>query len=100
VEEDSQEHRDKVRETLSEFQSLLKSPAWARLVEVASEQIEVRKNILLSQEEQDWGDLLEGVRLKAEIRAIRLWLVMPESIVEQMKEELGYAAVEDDGGEG
>lgn len=100
MEEDSQEHRDKVRETLSEFQSLLKSPAWARLVEVASEQIEVRKNILLSQEEQDWGDLLEGVRLKAEIRAIRLWLVMPESIVEQMKEELGYAAVEDDGGEG
>lgn len=100
MEEDSQEHRDKVRETLSEFQSLLKSPAWARLVEVANEQIEVRKNILLSQEEQDWGDLLEGVRLKAEIRAIRLWLVMPESIVEQMKEELGYAAVEDDGGEG
>lgn len=82
---------------MSEFQSLLKSPAWERLVEVAQEQIEVRKNILLSQEEQDWGDLLEGVRLKAEIRAIRLWLMMPHSIVEQMKEELGYEVVEDDG---
>ena len=83
-----------VRETLSEFQSLVKSPAWARLVEVAQEQIEVRRNILLSQEEKDLSDMLESVRLKAEIRAIRLWIVMPESIIGQMREELGYVEEE------
>lgn len=79
---------------MSEFQSLAKSQAWARLVEVATEQIEVRKNILLAQEEQDLSDMLESVRLKAEIRAIRLWLVMPENIIGQLREELGYVEEE------
>jgi hypothetical protein len=61
---------------------------------VATEQIEVRKNILLAQEEQDLSDMLESVRLKAEIRAIRLWLVMPENIIGQLREELGYVEEE------
>jgi hypothetical protein len=75
---------------LSEYQSLLKSQGWARLVELANEQVLVRQQLVMAMEEKELGDFIEGVRLKAEARAIKLFVALPETIVEQMREDLGY----------
>jgi hypothetical protein len=79
---------------LSEFQSLLRSPAWVRLVELASEQVALRQSMVMAMEEKGLEDMLESIRLKAESRAIKLFVSLPENIIEQMKEDLGY--VEDE----
>lgn len=81
---------------MSEYQNLLKSPGWGRLVELAKEQIEVRKNILLAQEESSLEDVFESVRLKAEIRSFKLWLELPTVIINDLREELGYVDEEVD----
>jgi len=83
------------REILSEFQSLVKSLAWERLVDLAREQITIRTNVLLTLEEKGLEDLLEVVRLKAEIRAFKLWIAMPDALIDGLKEELGYAVVDE-----
>jgi len=94
VDSSNSEDLESRRETLSEFQSLLRSPAWVRLVELASEQVALRQSMVMAMEEKGLEDMLESIRLKAESRAIKLFVSLPENIIEQMKEDLGY--VEDE----
>jgi hypothetical protein len=79
---------------LSEYQSLLRSPGWERLVDLATEQVELRQSIIMTREERELGDFIEVLRLKAEARAIKLFITLPETVVEQLKEELGYVEPE------
>lgn len=92
--QDKPRSREEAREILSEFQSLVKSPAWVRLAEIAHEQVGVRQSMVMAMEEKGLEDLLESVRLKAETRAIKLFLTLPDNIIEGLKEELGYVADE------
>lgn len=81
---------------MSAYQSLVKSQGWGQLVELAEEQATVRRQMVMAMEEKELGDFIEGVRLKAEARAIKLFLTLPETIIEQLKEELGYVDEEVD----
>lgn len=88
--------KEELRETLSAYQSLLKSQGWEQLAELAGEQIETRKNVLLAMEESSLEDVFESVRLKAEIRAFKLWLELPKILINDLREELGYVDEEVD----
>lgn len=48
-------------------------------------------------EEKALGDFIESIRLKAEARAIKLFLALPEMMVENLEEELrdGPGSIED-----
>ena len=83
-----------LRETLSEYQSLVRSRGWGLLVELARGQIEVRGQMVLAMEEKGLEDILEGVRLRAEIRAIKLFTSLPETVIDRLKEDLNYVADE------
>jgi hypothetical protein len=75
---------------LSEYQNLVKCQGWVQLVELAKEQIDVRQAMVMAMEEKELGDFIELIRLRAEARAIRLFLGLPGTIIDQIKEDLGY----------
>ena len=75
---------------MSAYQSLHKSLGWGLLVELAREQIDMRQAMVMSMEEKGLEDVFEGVRLKAECRALKLFISLPETIIEQLREDLGY----------
>lgn len=82
--------QDELREILSEYQSLVKCPAWGRLVNLAEEQIDLRAAMVMAKEEEKLEDFIELVRLKAEAKAIRLFAGLPETIIAGIKEDLNY----------
>lgn len=95
-----QDEQDLRREILSEYQSLLKSPGWGLLDKLAAEQVAMRQAVVMAMEEKGLEDMLESIRLKAEARAIKLFVSLPETIIEQLREDLGYVdeELEIDGG--
>jgi hypothetical protein len=50
----------------------------------------MRQAMVMSMEEKGLEDIFEGVRLKAECRALKLFISLPETIIEQLREDLGY----------
>jgi hypothetical protein len=86
----SREEQESHRETLSAYQSLHKSLGWELLVELAQEQIAMRHAMIMALEEKGLEDIFEGIRLKAECRALKLFVSLPETIIEQLREDLGY----------
>lgn len=95
VEDQTQEmSKDEAHEILSEYQSLVKSPAWGRLVEVGKSQAELRTQMIMAKEERGLEDFIEVIRLKAEANMIKLFLELPTVIINGLKEDLGY--VEDE----
>lgn len=79
---------------MSAYQSLVKSQGWGKLVELAQEQADVRRQMVMAMEEKGLEDMLESIRLKAEARAIKLFVALPDTIIEGLKEDLGYVEAE------
>lgn len=75
-------------ETLHEFRNLVKSPAWARLVDAAEKQIEFRERQIIQMDMNTDEDVNEVRTLKAERSGIKLFLQIPTSIIENLEEDL------------
>lgn len=75
-------------EILHEYRSLLSSPGWVRLVELAKEQEQVRANQILMMDLSNVESVLEMQKLKSERVGIKLFRLIPETIIERLEEEL------------
>jgi len=93
----SREELESRREILSEYQSLVRSPGWELLVDLAQEQVAMRQSMVMAMEEKGLEDFMEVVRLKAEARAIKLFVSLPGTIMDQLREDLGYEVETDEG---
>lgn len=79
---------EELREIWEDYRSLVKSQGWGRLRELGERQVELRKAQIMAMEEKGLGDFIEGLRLKSEARAIKLFLALPEMMVENLEEEM------------
>ena len=70
------------------LKDLLKSSGWEILSTLCQEQIEQRKIQELSMDIDSSGDIYELVKLKAERRALMLFLGLPETMIEGLEEEI------------
>ena len=70
------------------LKDLIKSAGWEILSTLCQEQIEQRKIQELSMDIDSSGDIYELVKLKAERRALMLFLGLPETMIEGLEEEI------------
>jgi|OpeIllAssembly_1097287.scaffolds.fasta_scaffold05178_3 hypothetical protein len=57
----------------------------------------MRQSMVMAMEEKGLEDFMEVVRLKAEARAIKLFVSLPGTIMDQLREDLGYEVETDEG---
>jgi len=81
------EQMEEVRKTLREFQELLDSTGWARLVEVLEGQIAARVQ-LIRQPAEGFDGLVKQEFAKGEAAALELCKLLPERIVEDFQQQL------------
>jgi len=77
---------EEIRAKLQEYQSLVKSQAWAGLVNLGNEQLEVRRNLLNDLKVKDIEGIADFNYAQGEIAAIKLFLSFPEILIEHAKE--------------
>jgi hypothetical protein len=87
-----------MRQQLADFQTLVKSPGWVRLAEIAKTQVEVRANNIVSGDLNSLDDMFELGRLKAERAGIQLFLRLPETFIEQLQQDIEDQLREEDNG--
>lgn len=80
---------EEAQERLSALKSLTTSQGWEILKEILGNQIEVRRNLEDAKEIEDfYKDVLDLAKLKAERRALALVLALPDTLIEQLEEDL------------
>jgi len=76
---------------LEEFQNLVKSPGWGRLHEILEQQTILRGNALLAQDIKSLEDAFEHSRLVGERRGILLAMKLPQTILDNLQEDIDSA---------
>lgn len=74
-------------ELAHEFRALVKSPAWARLVEVAGNQVKMRETSI-AQPMSGLDDAVSRNVLIGERLGILLFVGLPETILESLEEQI------------
>ena len=78
-----------LEEDLSSLKSLTTSAGWGLIKTVLESQIEVRRNLEDAHEIEDFfKDTLDLQRLKAERRALMLVIGLPDTMIEQLEEDI------------
>ena len=78
---------EELQTKLDVFQNLVKSPGWEALVEIAEGQLKLREVEILSAEVNSLDDAFIQSRLRAERLGIKLFIELPSTIVNELKEE-------------
>ena len=94
MQDNQRQEMEDLRKIVQEFQALLSSPGWARLVEYGEAQIHGRESSkILPAASLD--DMIKNATTDAEVSGIRLFLKLPElaiadfeSQLEELKEEV------------
>lgn len=73
------------------FRSLVKSQGWERLAKYATEQIATRNNVLDNMVVNDSESMAEHNYTRGERDGVRLFLNMPEILLEMIEEDLKNA---------
>lgn len=68
------------------FRSLVKSPGWERLVEIADAQQKARQAALMGPAEGMDG-MIKNEGLKGEFAGIKLFVQMPEAVIENLEQK-------------
>lgn len=90
MEEEARQRLQEVRRTLHRFHSLVRSPGWAELREVALAQIATRQNLNLGPI-KDTSGIYEQEYRKGEVAGIQLFLSLPDIQIDTSEAILGEA---------
>ena len=85
IEDDTEEI---LREQLHSLRKLIEGEGWKLLCILVDEQDQVRANQILTMDLQGIESVMEIQRLKSERNGLRLFKVLPETMMEQLEEEL------------
>ena len=85
IEDDTEEI---LREQLHSLRKLIEGEGWKLLCTLVDEQDQVRANQILTMDLQGIESVMEIQRLKSERNGLRLFKVLPETMMEQLEEEL------------
>ena len=89
--------QEEILSLLGQFRSLVKSRGWEQLVEYGNAQVAFRTNELILNPSTSLADLANQEYLKGEIAGIRLFLSMPDTIIEANKAYLTAIKEDEDG---
>ena len=78
---------EELNEIIHAFLNLDRSPAWERLVKTAHEQIHLREVQMHTMEIKSFEDMFSLLQLKHERAGIKLFTLLPASIVESLEEQ-------------
>jgi len=84
----TEEEKELLHSERQSLRDLLSSEGWELLANIAVSQMEAREQQDLAYEINSSEDLFELARLKAERRAIKLFLSLPETMIENITLEL------------
>jgi len=77
-----------MQEQLHSLKKLISSEGWKLLTGLVDEQAEVRSSQILVMELTGIESVMEIQRLKSERNGLRLFKVLPETMIEQLEEDL------------
>ena len=84
----SEDTQELMREQLHSLRKLTEGEGWKLLCELVDEQSEVRSNQILTMDLTSVESVMEIQRLKSERNGLRLFKILPETMMEQLEEEL------------
>lgn len=84
----SEDTEEILREQLHSLRKLTESEGWKLLCEMVDEQDKVRSSQILTMDIVGVESVMEIQRLKSERNGLRLFKILPETMMEQLTEEL------------
>jgi 50S ribosomal subunit-associated GTPase HflX len=83
-----EEQLETLQQHLAELQELVKSAGWGLLAKIASSQQRTREAVIIASAMGNIEEVLEVKQMKAERTGIELFLLLPETLIEQYKEDV------------
>ena len=92
----SQDEIEEMRETKRALENLVNSPGWGKLAELLEKQNNLRLSQIQAADMNTIENILETKTFLNERRGILLALQLPQTIVDNLKQEIDNAIIRDD----